>query len=259
MKTIIQSILIFTILSITWGCFDMRSDYEKSLDNTDECLEKKATDLENKSIDQALANYEFGEARAFLSCYEDACFNDYKTRSDCSGTRWTSKEEMLETNPHLKQLKKIVSAEVSYYLANNEINRGKFVASEAGLMDIYYEKIPTIIKKYANRGNVDAVLDLLIDWEFQVASYDLETTYLQNTDYNEERKKYNELLNTIIKASIANSNVTLANKTLSFYQPIIIKGKQLENYSPFDYIPKISNTPKENAKKKLKDAGIPVK
>lgn len=251
MHKIFKALLFFSFISTIWAC---KSDYEHSLEQTKDCIEDKADDLENKSIDQALANYAFDEARAYLSCYEDACFYDFEKRVDCSGTASVySRSEKLDTNPHYKQQRKIVSAEMAYYIVNNEFNRALNVASEAEMISIYKDKISGTVTKLASSGKNNEVIDLLINWPFEGISYNLDESYQLHSTYNSQREQYNTILNSIVKISIVNKNYELAKKILTFYEPIITKGEE-EGYS--NNKSKLSEEPRKSAEKKLRDAGL---
>jgi hypothetical protein len=200
MKT--NSILVIFIFSTI--LFSCKSDYDKYIDEYKECSEKKKEEKKYKyaNIQEALNAYDFEIAREYLACYPEnnenlnnrTFYNEIFGGGD------------YDLDPKSKDLKQIVSAEITYFIAQGEFQKAESTAKEANLMDIYdkiagqgfEDKLDEMVKakefekiyKFLNKEK----------YKFQAIEYDLESdpSYSRNEQYNNSIRKFNALLDKVL-------------------------------------------------------------
>lgn len=191
-----KTILLLALTSVLASC---KSDQEKDQEKTANCLEEKTASLSHKSIDEALANYDFVTARNYLACYSDFCY-------DNSGGKWSCEYASHGLSPYRKELVKIVRAEISYLLTQNEPTKAEACAKEADLMEIYEQLsqqiFETNIDNIIDQGDFKKIYYFLANKriKYQSAKYDLDMypSYSENSEYNEQIREYNAVIDKVL-------------------------------------------------------------
>ena len=237
--------LIILLTLLIQGC---SSDLEDSIGKTEDCLEDKFDDGKAKyeSIDEAVTAYDFESARVLLGCYEDACFDPYY--GDDKRPCYASNK--AEQNPYYRNLLKIVSTEVTYLFKIGEYNRAKSTAMEAKMFFVYQAAIPNLINTLIDKNEVDEAVSILSKYTFTNA-IDKNNHYNNNTAYNNEANKVNDMINSLFNDALFKQNKSVLKKGLLLYLPIV------ENDGKWDFKDKrIVNSYKNNAHNKLREARI---
>jgi hypothetical protein len=140
-----------TLLLIILSSCNFSSDREKDEAETAKCLKEKSKDLKYKSIDDAIADYDFVTARKYLTCYPNVSYccpnNGMKKRH--------SGDNQYDSNQYIINLKKVTRAEIIYMLNNGEIKKAKNVAIESDMMDMYNEIYKNLIEDNVKLNNTD--------------------------------------------------------------------------------------------------------
>ncbi len=249
-----KKLLILPIILLFIGC---SSDLEKSTSKTEDCMEDKYDDEKSKyeSISEALTAYDFESARVLLGCYEDACFDQADgDRTYCTEySRGRGKKMVADRNPYYKNLLKIVSAEVTYFFKLGEYNSAKSSAMEAEMFFVYNKELPNLINNLIDKSKVDEALSILSMYTFSNSinkNGGFENSNI-NSEYNKEANKFNDMINSLFNDALFKKNKSTLRKCLLLYVPIVENDDQ-----PYFSKKRIVNSYKNNARNKLKEAGI---
>lgn len=242
-------LLIFVPISILLVSCSSSSDREKSLENTAECIEEKfdSEESKHKTIDEALTAYDFETARNLLGCYEDACFSNRTRENYCpekymeTYKEWADKKS--QKNPHFQMLYKIVQAEVTYFLNAGEYSRALTTVNESDMFFVYKDKLPSAINKWVDEKQYDLALRALSQFTFE-ESFNSKS---YNYKYNKEVLSFNNMMSSLINATIFENDTEILKKCIILIKPIAVEDGK--NY-------KLVNTPKENILAKIEEAGI---
>jgi len=231
------------IILLTLFLHSCSSEYEVSMEKTEECLEDKYDDGDGaskyKTIDEAITAYDFEGARSLLACYEDQEWLD--------GSRYTGPFGISKTNEYKKRLVKIVTAEVTYYMKNGEEALAKAAAQESNLNIIYSQALPALVNSLIDKGDIEKALSILSKYTFASA---LPPNVFSADDeikdaYNDEANLFNDMVNSLFNYALLEKDQAILQKCLLLYV------QNISGYeSDRDY-----NT-KNTAKAKLKEAGI---
>mgnify|MGYP001026538351 FL=1 len=231
------------IILLTLFLHSCSSEYEVSMEKTEECLEDKYDDGDGaskyKTIDEAITAYDFEGARSLLACYED--------QEWLNGQRYTGLSGGSKTNEYKKRLVKIVTAEVTYYMKNGEEALAKAAAQESNLNIIYSQALPALVNSLIDKGDIEKALSILSKYTFASA---LPPNVFSADDeikdaYNDEANLFNDMVNSLFNYALLEKDQAILQKCLLLYV------QNISGYeSDRDY-----NT-KNTAKAKLKEAGI---
>jgi hypothetical protein len=189
-------LVIFIFSTILFSC---KSDYEKHIDEYKECSEKKKEEKKYKysNIQEALNAYNFEVARDYLACHPN---KDNYNGKNVGNAEWADKK------PYAEDLEQIVSAEITYFIAQGEFQKAESTAKEANLMDIYdkiagqgfEDKLDEMVKA----KEFDKIYKFLNKekYKFQAIEYDLESgpSYYENEKYNDSIRKFHALLDKVL-------------------------------------------------------------
>jgi hypothetical protein len=251
MKNIKQITILFIISIMLFSC---KSEQEKDEAETKNCMEAKTENEKFKSIEEALANYDFLTARKYLSCYPNTYYD--------GGDRENSQFSEKNTNKYIEKLTLIVKSEISYLIANGETVKAQNVASESGMEEEYQKAIPNIINTLMGKRDYESVFSILTTWTFKT-SYNPDVPpnmtsdyYPSNLKYNEEAQKYNDIIDNVLKSAILNEDIKTAKKCLPLYVPVAITdpktAKKDEGYQKSI----LKNEARIAAKQKIAESGM---
>lgn len=243
----IELIVIFltanSLISCDWG------DYETLAEN---CVKEKYESHSYggflgfgkkndapKDIDEALYNFDFETARAYLGCYAKV---------------WKNKVyNYMGLTPYGSNLVKINKAEISYFLKNGKLERAVNVIKEYGDYENLYDEY--IYPKLLEAKEYEEIYRLLstVNFTALTLSYDeLGHGYEQEVQFRKEISSYHEKLDNLINQAIVEKDRTWAKKWLAMYKDDIdvAKSQKLKDVyykKSKEYL---------NAVQKLKAAGL---
>jgi len=144
------TLLSISVLFMTSCSLDfLNSDRENDEVISRACLEEKYDEIQDKvedsnyklikvaysSIEDCLQNYDFVQARMYLSCYSNTCYGAEGVRINTADVD----DPINSGNQYLFYEDKINIAEIMYLVQNNEFERAKILAIQAGIKDKYLE------------------------------------------------------------------------------------------------------------------------
>jgi hypothetical protein len=185
--------------------------------------EKYQTEFKCDNVEDCLTQYNFDGARAYASILEYS---------------WDKNDAM----------QKIISSEVNYYISNDEYEKAKTSALEAGKFFIYKDALPNAINNLIDKEKVSDAISILSKYTFEQA-YELDGNNHYNNSYNDEANYYNDMINSVFTNALFNENKDVLKKCLLLYVPIT-EDKKVNSTS------KVVHSSKTIAKGKLKEAGI---
>lgn len=236
-------IIFFTLVLINIFASCQIKDQFKDEKETYKCIKEKSKKEQYKSIDEAIANFDFSLARKYLSCYPNVCYNVFESRVPCDGL-------YKDTNPYRFNLTKIVRAEVAFLINNNEISRAQNTALESNMLDIYQDVVKAGINTFLEKNDYQRVFTLLTTWNFK-HTFNPNQGVRDNDYYNSESRIYNNLINTVIRHAIFNKDANTAKQCLQLYLPIAVEdsatGKSVTKHES-----------REAAIQMIRDAGMRV-
>lgn len=249
MKNIKQISILFLISLMLFSC---KSEQEKDEAETKDCMEAKTENEKFKSVEEALANYDFLTARKYLSCYLNTYYN--------GGDRSSEHNFNKNTNKYLEKFTLIVKAEVSYLITNGEIVKAQNVASESGMEEEYQKAIPNVINTLMAKRDYESVFNILTTWTFKTSfNPDVSANddyYSSNLKYNEEAQKYNDIIDNVLKAAILNDDSKTAKKCLPLYVPFAITDPKTAKKEKNEQKSILKNEARIAAKQKMAESGM---
>jgi len=248
---------------------DFDTDREKDEAETRCCLEVKSRNEKNKSIDEAIANYDFVTARKYLSCYPNTGYTEArKSRSFFKKDKpGGDRDHDGKNNKYKEYLLQIVKSEISFWLKNDNYNRAKNVAVEAGMLEELSTIMPEYIDKLLAKKDYDAALGVLVQWKFKYDFFETrepeneyDNTYYKdnpraNTFYNQEIQSFNDLVDNVLNSALINNQNVILKKCISLYVPIAVANPK-ENTKIKSVL---RNDSKNAALKKISEQGISIK
>ena len=249
MKNIKQISILFLISLMLFSC---KSEQEKDEAETKDCMEAKTENEKFKSVEEALANYDFLTARKYLSCYPNTCYN---YRGDRMSNNSYAKNE---GNKYNEKLTSIVKAEISFLIANGESVKAQNVASESGMEEEYQKAIPNVINTLMGKRDYESVFSILTSWTFKT-SYNPDVSANRsdgNLKYNEEVQKYNDMIDNVLKAAILNDDAKSAKKCLPLYVPVAITDPKTAKKEEYYQKSILKNEARIAAKQKMAESGM---
>ncbi|MEI7594148.1 MAG: hypothetical protein WCK02_00250 [Bacteroidota bacterium] len=271
-----EIIIILIVCGLIFGIFKSckSSDKEKDEKEANECVKEKSENEKYKSIEEAIASYDFVVARKYLNCYKNAGYDnngDYDNRY--SGRKIKDDSYYLEyknSNPYLVNQEKITQAEFAYLIQNGETVRAKSVAKENDMMELYIDAIPDIVNKLIEKKDYDNIFNIITTWTFKYTFsenrppfYEYDKRYSSNdaqanTFYNEEVQLYNNLIDNILKSAIINNDDISAKKCLSLYAPIAVLDPKTKNEDSFNQKSILQNPARDAAIRKITESGMKI-
>ena len=188
---------LFSFFLISCG----KNELEKHMSEFNECAEKKKSEKGYKyaNIQEALNAYDFEVARDYLACHPDK--DSYYNNGKKAGTFGSP-----DKSPYAEDLRQIVTAEVTYFVAHGEFKKAETTAKEADLIDLY--------NKIANEGFEEKLDEKIQQKDFlniynfvsnsrssyQKIKYDLNgyLSFESNEEYNNKIREFNALLDKIL-------------------------------------------------------------
>ena len=144
-----------------------------------------------------------------------------------------------------------MSTEVTYLFKIGEYNRAKSTAMEAKMFFVYQAAIPNLINTLIDKNEVDEAVSILSKYTFTNAIDKNNHYNNNNTAYNNEANKVNDMINSLFNDALFKQNKSVLKKGLLLYLPIV------ENDGKWDFKDKrIVNSYKNNAHNKLREARI---
>jgi len=251
MKNIKQIPILFIISIMLFSC---KSEQEKDEAETKDCMEAKTENEKFKSVEEALANYDFLTARKYLSCYPNTYYLS-NGRRESSIYDWNK-----NTNKYVEKFTLIVKAEVSYLIANGETVKAQNVASESGMEEEYQKAIPNVINTLMGKRDYESVFSILTTWTFKTSfNPDISANddyYSSNLKYNEEAQKYNDIIDNVLKSAILNDDIKTAKKCLPLYVPFAITDPKTAKKEKDEQKSILKNEARIAAKQKLAESGM---
>lgn len=243
MKKFIWGITCLVLCVALASCDD---EFEKCTKSVKKSLPKDAP----KSLDEAIASFDWAVAHKYIGCYENARYYDEKERNKEAKNR-------------------LFRAEAAFFLSQGELEKAESVAKEMDKMDKYREMLVDELQNMIKQKKYDEVVDILSSWKFtqdyktEVVDAFYDSDYYNNS-YNSEVSTFNDIVDNLLVKAIFESNVELAKKCLLLYVPnavcsskIYTRSDEYKNkYHTFKYV--LKNTYKEAAQKKLKEAGMQI-
>lgn len=249
-KIISRFLIVIAISAFFISC---KSQLEEDEEKTEDCMEEKTENEKFKSVEEAIANYDFLTARKFLSCYPNTYYYGL-------GERTSSEYGEKNTNKYIEKLTLIVKAEISYLIANGESEKAQNVASESGMNEEYQKAIPNVINTLMGKKDYESVFSILTTWTFKTSfNPDVRANnedYSSNLKYNEEAQKYNDMIDNVLKAAIINDEPKTAKKCLPLYVPVAITDPKTAKKDGFDQKSILKNEARIAAKQKMAEAGM---
>lgn len=251
MKNIKQISILFLISIMLFSC---KNEQEKDEAETKDCMEAKTENEKFKSVEEALANYDFLTARKYLSCYPNTHYN--------GGGRSSEYDFNKNTNKYIEKLTLIVKAEISYLISNGETVKAQNVASESGMEDEYQKAIPNVINTLMDKKDYESVFSILTTWTFKtsfnpdVPANRTDEYYPSNLKYNAEAQKYNDMIDNVLKAALLNDEPKTAKKCLPLYVPVAITDPKTAKKDGLDQKSILKNEARISAKQKMAEAGM---
>jgi len=198
--------------------FSCKSDYDKHLEQFRECSEKKKEEKKYKysNIQEALNAYDFEVARDYLACHPD-------DKGDLNNR--TFYHEVFgggdyHLDPKGDDLKKIITAEISFFTSQGEFKKAETTAKEANLMDVYEkisgegfeDKLDDMIEKKEHKKIYSYLSNKRFD--YQKIHYDLTSSpdFDNNYTYQNGVREYNALLDKILSKYVFEE---VDNKTIN--------------------------------------------
>ena len=248
-KIISRFLIVIAISAFFISC---KSQLEEDEEKTKDCMEEKTETEKFKSVEEALANYDFLTARKYLSCYPNTYYHegDRSHENCCNGN----------TNKYVEKLTSIVKAEVSFLIANGESVKAQNVASESGMEGEYQKAIPNVINTLMGKRDYESVFSILTTWTFKTSfNPDVQANddnYPSNLKYNEEAQKYNDIIDNVLKSAILNDEPKTAIKCLPLYVPVAITDPKTAKKDESDQKSILKNEARISAKQKMAEAGM---
>jgi hypothetical protein len=182
--------------------FSCKSDYEKYIDEYKECSEKKKEEKKYKyaNIQEALNAYDFEIAREYLACYPDnnGNLNNRTFYNEIFGGG------AYDLDPKSKDLEQIVSAEITYFIAQGEFQKAESTAKEADMMHLYEkisgESFENKLDEMIEKKEFKSIFDYLLNKKLvaQKAKYDLNRGMSYNDDYMDAVRDFNANLDKVL-------------------------------------------------------------
>ena len=249
-KIISRFLIVIAICSFFVSC---KSQQDEDEAETKDCIEIKSENEKYKSVEEAIANYDFLTARKYLSCYPNTYYN--------GGDRSSESEYGFNknTNKYVEKLTLIVKAEISFLIANGESVKAQNVASESGMEEEYQKAIPNVINTLMGKRDYESVFSILTTWTFKTSfNPDISANeyYSSNLKYNEEAQKYNDMIDNVLKAAIINEDKKTATKCLPLYVPVAITDPKTAKKHETEQKSILKNEARIAAKQKMAEAGI---
>jgi hypothetical protein len=248
-KIISRFLIVITICSFFVSC---KSKQDEDEAETKDCIEGKTETEKYKSVEEAIANYEFLTARKYLSCYQNTYY-------DSHGDRDSENDWNKNTNKYVEKLTLIVKAEISFLIANGESVKAQNVASESGMEEEYQKAIPNVINTLMGKRDYESVFSILTTWTFKTSfNPDISANeyYSSNLKYNEEAQKYNDMIDNVLKAAIINEDKKTAAKCLPLYVPVAITDPKTAKKDETEQKSILKNEARIAAKQKMAEAGM---
>jgi hypothetical protein len=232
LQLIFLSLLIFL-------CFEScisKSDRDRDEAITKDCLEEKSKEEKYKSIEEALAHYDFVVARKYLSCFPNTGYKEaYKSRNFLKKDRpGGDRDQDGKNNKYKEYLTAIVKAEIAFWLKQDDFNRARSVANEADMFQEIEFALPDYVTSLIEKNQFDKVFSILLSWKFKYdffeskepeSDYD-NTIYKNNptanTFYNQEVQTYNDIVDIVFNSALLKNDKTILKKCLSLYVPIAV-------------------------------------
>lgn len=270
----VLAIILFTI-SVMGFC-SCSSATEKCVKSKQKMIQQMRGEDYPRDVNEAITKYDFEVARIYLGCYPVEENRNIFTDNLVEESRSAVNE-------------RITRAEISYLIMNctpPEISKARALASENDLQEVFNKVYNDYLYndylyKLVDQKNYTEAIDLLYTFSLPAVPEKLEKEMSETTFsaswveskkksndswwfeqdvsnyyvYDYEAKKINDIIDIILIAAIRSHNMELAKECLRSYKPsvdISIIRKQYVHSYTF----KLVDKPKQEAQKKLKEAGM---
>lgn len=189
----------------------------------------------SEKVEQAIAEYDFVAAHEYLS-----------------KVGYLSKDELTE---------KVVRAEITFNIANGQINQALQIARESNKEQIYSEIMVSEVNNALLAGKTQESYNLLSSWIFTESFKSSSTDHcsneeMQNYEYNKQINSFNSLVDNLMIKYIASKDTEMVNNCLLLYKPVAVlcEKTKVDDYR-CDFKYELQNLALELAQKKLKSVG----
>lgn len=269
----VLAIILFTI-SVMGFC-SCSSATEKCVKSKQKMIQQMRGEDYPRDVNEAITKYDFEVARIYLGCYPVEENRNIFTDNLVEESRSAVNE-------------RITRAEISYLIMNctpPEISKARALASENDLQEVFNKVYNNYLYMQVDQHNYTEAIDLLYTFDMPSVAekYDFERAYstkyyfsaswgpeakIKKSSYfcedvynyyayDCEAKRVNGLIDIILTVAIRTGDVELARECIQSYKPSV----DVSNYTRAKddhhiYTLKLVDKPKQEAQKKLKEAGM---